>query len=213
MRVIAGEYRSRRLKSVPGLAVRPTPDRLRESLFSILMPRLPGAVFADVYAGSGSVGIEALSRGAKRAHFVETNREAVAVLRENLTALGAQGRANVIRRSAAAALAELQADIVFLDPPYDRPAEFALAMEAAAGNALLLERRPTVIVQHPPKQPMAMQYGPLREYRVVKQGDNWLRFYRLEEAVDEVTDEAAGESEPEVVREFDEERLAGAEEA
>src|SRR5579875_1097426 len=101
MRVIAGRFRSRKLKSVPGLAVRPTPDRLRESLFSILAPRLDGAIFLDAYAGSGAVGIEALSRGAKHAVFIERNGHALAVLRENLAALQIREEATVVRGRAA----------------------------------------------------------------------------------------------------------------
>ncbi|MGA2589140.1 MAG: RsmD family RNA methyltransferase, partial [Bryobacteraceae bacterium] len=88
MRVIGGEYRSRRLKTIPGLATRPTPDRLRETLFDILAGRVEGAVFVDAYAGSGAVGIEALSRGAARCIFLEISRKAVEAIRENLRALG-----------------------------------------------------------------------------------------------------------------------------
>ena len=97
MRVIAGRFRSRKLKSVPGLDTRPTPDRLRESLFNVLAPSIEGAIFVDAYAGTGSVGIEALSRGAERAVFIERSRGAIAVLRENLASLGVTGSAN--RRS------------------------------------------------------------------------------------------------------------------
>src|SRR5204863_657757 len=88
MRVIAGEFRSRRLKTLPGLALRPTPDRLREALFNVLAPRIEGATFLDAYAGSGAVGIEALSRGASHAIFLEKHPAAVRVLRENLVSLG-----------------------------------------------------------------------------------------------------------------------------
>src|SRR5271167_3850731 len=116
MRVIGGEFRSRVLKSLPGLDVRPTPDRLRETLFSILAPRLPGLVFADAYAGTGAVGIEALSRGATRAIFIEQNRAAVNVIRENLRSLGLEPRAWVRHVRASAALEDLDADIVFIDP-------------------------------------------------------------------------------------------------
>ena len=80
MRVIAGEFRSRKLKSLPGMDTRPTPDRLRESLFSILQPRIEGSVFIDAYAGTGAVGIEALSRGAARVVFLERNAAAVRVI-------------------------------------------------------------------------------------------------------------------------------------
>ena len=95
MRVIGGEFRSRVFKSVPGLDTRPTPDRLREALFNVLAPRIAGAVFADLYAGTGAVGIEALSRGARRAIFIEQNRAAVSVIRENLRSLGLEARAQI----------------------------------------------------------------------------------------------------------------------
>src|ERR1700691_4536001 len=97
MRVIAGEFRSRIIKSLPGLDVRPTPDRLREALFSILAPRIDGAVFTDLYAGTGAVGIAALSRGAARAVFVEANRAAIQVIRANLKSLGLEARAQVLQ--------------------------------------------------------------------------------------------------------------------
>src|SRR5260370_13861393 len=95
MRVIAGEFRSRTLKSLPGVDGRPTPDRLREALFNVLAPRLEGMVFADLYAGTGAVGIEALSRGARRALFVEQDRAAVGLIRANLKSLGIEARADV----------------------------------------------------------------------------------------------------------------------
>ncbi len=118
LRVIAGEFRSRLLKSVSGLETRPTPDRLREALFNVLTPVIEGAVFADAYAGTGAVGIEALSRGAKRAIFVERHRGAVEVIRDNLAALGIADRAEVFTGKATAVLERVSADIVFLDPPY-----------------------------------------------------------------------------------------------
>src|SRR5438445_10899590 len=118
MRVIAGEFRSRRLKTLPGQALRPTPDRLREALFNILSPRIAGATFLDSYAGSGAVGIEALSRGAAHATFIEKHPAAVDLIRENLAALGLEDRANIVRGAAATALPSHQADIYFLDPPY-----------------------------------------------------------------------------------------------
>src|SRR5215475_3096803 len=97
MRVIAGEFRSRRLKSIPGDKTRPTPDRLRETLFDILMSRIEGATFLDAYAGTGAVGIEALSRGAKHATFLEKDRFAVETIRENLAALQLERRATVVK--------------------------------------------------------------------------------------------------------------------
>src|ERR1051325_6755807 len=109
MRVIAGEFRSRRLKTLPGLDVRPTSDRLREALFNVLAPQIVDAVFLDAYAGTGSVGIEALSRGAARAIFVEKNSAAVRTIRENLSSLGIEGRATVVHSAVRSALAGLKA--------------------------------------------------------------------------------------------------------
>lgn len=173
MRVIAGEFRSRRLKSVPGLETRPTPDRLREALFSVLAPRIDGAVFLDAYAGTGAVGIEALSRGARRCVFVEKNRGAVAVLRENLAALGLESRAEVYTGKAVPVLERVSADIVFLDPPYESEKEYEAAL-----TALGAAQHPLVIVQHASRQTLGEEYGSLRRYRVLRQGDNSLSFYQ-----------------------------------
>jgi 16S rRNA (guanine(966)-N(2))-methyltransferase RsmD len=172
MRVIAGQFRSRLLKSVPGLDTRPTPDRLRESLFSILAPRIEGCVFVDAYAGTGAVGIEALSRGAGRAVFIEKNRGAIKVLRENLVSLGVTDAANVIAAKVATALAQYPGDIVFLDPPYEAEKEYAACLEALGDTATEL-----VIVQHSSKFDPGDEAGRLRRTRIVKQGDNSLSFY------------------------------------
>src|SRR5215831_13528865 len=104
MRVIGGEFRSRLLKSLPGMDVRPTPDRLREALFNVLAPQIEGVTFADVFAGTGAVGIEALSRGASRVIFVEQNRDAIAVIRANLKSLALEGRGQIVQARARAAL-------------------------------------------------------------------------------------------------------------
>ena len=172
MRVIGGEFRSRILKSVPGLDVRPTPDRLREALFNVLAPRISGAVFADLYAGTGAVGIEALSRGATRAIFVEQNRAAVGVLRENLTSLGLEARGEVRQARATALIGRITADIVFLDPPYELHSEYETALTK------LGEIPPSlVIVQHDVRLKLARVYGTLRQTRILRQGDNCLSFF------------------------------------
>jgi 16S rRNA (guanine966-N2)-methyltransferase len=174
MRVIAGEFRSRKLKSVPGLDTRPTPDRLRETLFNILAPEIPGAVFLNAYAGTGAVGIEALSRGARRAVFVEKNRAAVDIIRDNLATLGLQGRAEVYTGKVGPVLERVSADIVFLDPPYELEKEYdaALAVLGAAPKSKL------VVVQHSSRRMLPEAAADLRRYRVLKQGDNSLSFYR-----------------------------------
>jgi 16S rRNA (guanine966-N2)-methyltransferase len=172
MRVIGGEFRSRPLKSVPGLDTRPTPDRLREALFNVLAPRIQGAVFVDAYAGTGAVGIEALSRGAARVIFIEENRKAVAVIRENLRALGAEGRTQVLARKAVGLLSTLEADIVFLDPPYRLEGEYLAAL-----TALGAQRPGLVVVQRDVRMALAEGYGKLKRSRSLRQGDNVLEFY------------------------------------
>ena len=172
MRVIAGEFRSRLIQSVPGLDVRPTPDRLREALFNVLAPRIEGAAFADLYAGCGSVGIEALSRGASRAIFVEHNRTAVGTLRKNLASLGIESRADVRQVRAVTQIPKIHADMVFLDPPYPLDQEYESALAALGDTVPAL-----VIVQHDRRRELAESYGSLRRVRVLKQGDNCLSFY------------------------------------
>jgi len=172
MRVIGGEFRSRRLKSIPGLATRPTPDRLRETLFDILGSRVEGAVFLDAYAGTGAVGIEALSRGAVRAIFIERSKAAERVLRENLASLGIEDRALVALGATASLIPRYKASIVFLDPPYDRESEYGKVL-------ILMSKDPPelVIAQHSVRFELPDSYGALRRTRVVKQGDNVLSFY------------------------------------
>ncbi len=172
MRVIGGEFRSRVLKSLPGLDVRPTPDRLREALFNILAPRIEGVVFADVYAGTGAVGIEALSRGAARAVFIEQSHAAVNVIRENLRSLGLMERATLRHTRASAVLASLEADIVFIDPPYTLEREYERSLTILGET-----KRGLVIVQHDSRLTLKENYGELHRTRVVKQGDNTLTFY------------------------------------
>lgn len=172
MRVIAGEFRHRKLKSLPGQDIRPTPDRLREALFNVLSPRMEGAVFVDAYAGTGAVGIEALSRGARKAVFVESTRAAVQLIEDNLRALGAAARAQVVRGKAALLLNRYEADIVFLDPPYALEKEYALALELLGETP-----PPLVIVQHDSRFDPGETHGRLHRTRVLKQGDNSLSFY------------------------------------
>ena len=174
MRIIAGEFRSRILKSMPGFDVRPTLDRLREALFNILAPRIEGAVFIDAYAGTGAVGIEALSRGASRAIFIEQNHDAVKLIRENLHSLGLEGRADVRRGRASAILPQLETNsaIVFLDPPYrlEKEYEHSLAILGARPPAL-------AIVQHATRFQLADAIGGLARFRALKQGENTLSFF------------------------------------
>jgi 16S rRNA (guanine966-N2)-methyltransferase len=178
MRVVGGEFRSRVLKSVPGVQVRPTPDRLREALFSILAPRISGSIFLDLYAGTGAVGIEALSRGAKRALFVENSEAAVEVIRFNLKSLGLEKRGRVWQGRGAGVVRKIEAaDIAFLDPPYPLEQEYEKALIALADEPPGL-----VIAQHAWRFQLAESYGVLKRGRVVRQGDNALSFFSAEAA-------------------------------
>lgn len=172
MRVIAGEFRSRRLKSIPGLATRPTPDRLRETLFNILAPRIEGATFLDGYAGTGAVGIEALSRGARHVFFLERSRGAIEVIRENLESLGLEPRATVVTGPVLLTLPRYLADIVFLDPPYGLEREYTALLDALGDI-----RPPLAVVQHSTHHALPDSHANMRRNRIVKQGDNALSFY------------------------------------
>jgi 16S rRNA (guanine(966)-N(2))-methyltransferase RsmD len=175
MRVIAGEFRSRKLKTIPGDDTRPTSDRLRETLFDILQTRIEGATFLDGYAGTGAVGIEALSRGASHAYFLERNRVALEAIRENLTMLRAGARATVEAGPVLKTLARHRADIVFLDPPYPLEREYGAALHLLAEQAA-----PLVIVQHSVRFELHPRYGALARSRILKQGDNALSFFTPE---------------------------------
>jgi 16S rRNA (guanine966-N2)-methyltransferase len=172
VRVIGGEFRSRLLKSLPGLDVRPTPDRLRETLFNVLAANIGGVVFADLYAGTGAVGIEALSRGASKAVFIEQNRAAVRVIRENLASLGLDARADVRQGHVLSLISIVHADIVFLDPPYRLEKEYQSTLEALGKR-----RWELVIAQHDVRATLSETYGEVTRKRVLKQGDNCLSFY------------------------------------
>ena len=126
MRVIAGTARSLPLKTPAGMDTRPTTDRIKETLFNILQPYVPDSVFIDIFSGSGGIGIEALSRGARKAYLIDHAAPAVACIKQNLQFTGLADRAVVLKQDAAGALrgiAEKEADIVFLDPPYNRELE------------------------------------------------------------------------------------------
>jgi 16S rRNA (guanine(966)-N(2))-methyltransferase RsmD len=179
MRVIAGTYRSRRLIAPNGLATRPTSDRLRETLFNVLAPRIDGAVFVDLYAGSGAVGIEALSRGASLVYFVEKASSALAAIRGNLAALDIRSAFQLESGSVTSVLERLSAAaIIFLDPPYEPASEYDRTLSTIAQRAdSLLTADGIVVAEHSRKIQLGEHYGILRRYRVLEQGDAALSFY------------------------------------
>jgi 16S rRNA (guanine966-N2)-methyltransferase len=186
MRVIAGEYRSRVLQAPRGMDTRPTSDRLRETLLNVLAPRVEGAVFLDLYAGSGAVGIEAISRGAREAIFVEQAEPALRTIRANLAVLGIRGGYALEPRPVGAGLRRLleagrEVDIVFLDPPYREAEEYDLALGLLGREcAGLLQSGAVVIAEHERRRDLEERYGRLLRTRVLKQGDAALSFYGIE---------------------------------
>jgi len=184
MRVIAGIYKGRRLKTLEGLSVRPTSDRMRETLFNILAPRIEGARFADVCAGSGAIGIEALSRGAGLVTFIESSLKAARIISENLRNCGIGWEDyRVINRDVIRALKNLasekaQFDIIYFDPPYDSDI-YTSVMWLIAKNDLLAEGG-ALIVEHRRQTPLLPNYDQLRPYRQVTQGESLLTFFGVE---------------------------------
>ena len=194
MRVIAGTYRSRRLQTLRGTALRPSSDRLRETLFNILGAEIEGSVFLDLFAGSGAVGIEALSRGAHGAIFVENHPAGAVLISRNLASLGIStaaqvagrrtfaGTAEILRMAAMDALEQLanggaHIDFVFADPPYANSQAYEDIL-AFLGESELLARSGRVIAEHRRKNDLPRIAGDLERTRVVEQGDSALSFYQ-----------------------------------
>lgn len=183
MRVIAGKYRSRTLRSLKGQALRPTSDRLRETLFNILGPTVEDSTFIDLYAGTGAVGIEALSRGARSAIFIEQHAPAATLIRCNLDSIGINAEAEILGVNALRGLERLEAhsvhaQFIFLDPPYAKFQEYEDVL-GFLGDSLLLAPGGRVIAEHLKKRALPEQVGGLELARVVVQGDAALSFYRL----------------------------------
>ena len=164
------------------MATRPTSDRLRETLFNVLAPRMEGAAFLDLYAGSGAVALEAVSRGAVRVEAVERAQPALKTLQANLRKLGAERRVRVHAVSVAAYLKRAAGafDVVFLDPPYDAGAEYEATLGALGGVAAgLLAEGAVVIAEHRKKEKLEESYGVLKRARVLEQGDAALSFFEI----------------------------------
>jgi 16S rRNA (guanine(966)-N(2))-methyltransferase RsmD len=198
MRVIAGTYRSRILKSLKGLALRPTSDRLRETLFNVLAPNISGARFADLFAGTGAIGIEALSRGAAEVVFIENHAPAAALIGKNLDSLGIRGGFTVLPVDVLRGLEMLAAkakgaksgfDFVFLDPPYAAAPDYERVLKFL-GSADLLASRGMVVAEHRRKFDLPEKAEALHCFRVLKQGDAALSFYRRVGAAAEESDSA-----------------------
>jgi 16S rRNA (guanine966-N2)-methyltransferase len=187
MRVIAGRYRSRPLRSLRGMDIRPTSDRLRETLFDVLTSGNPaaleGTVWLDIFAGTGAVGIEALSRGAKQVYFVESSEPAAQLIRGNLESLGVTGGFKIFQEEWARASWRIErehiaADVVFLDPPYQKQDAYAETLRALEASSVIWAMS-VVIAEHEKRFDPGDDFGALRRFRKLVQGGAVLSFYRM----------------------------------
>jgi len=184
MRVIAGTFRSRQLSAPRGARTRPTSDRLRETLFNVLAPRISGARFADLYAGTGAVGIEALSRGAEHVWFAEKAAPALAAIRANLDSLQIRSGYTVEPRGTGALFDSFTRtaaalDVVFLDPPWEAEAEYTTTLNflGSPRASSFLAQDARIIAEHASRTPLPTRYGDLTQTRTLTQGDAALSFY------------------------------------
>ncbi len=181
MRIVAGKLRGRRLRTLRGLDLRPTSDRLRETLFDVLASRVNQCAFLDCYAGTGAVGLEAGSRGARRVVFVESDRRAAALIRENALSLSPAFDWEIRAIPVLRALAQLERagerfDICFLDPPYRLTEECLTALARLSGSKLF-ERQGILVVEHSRRVALPESVGELVRFRQLCQGDSVLSFY------------------------------------
>jgi len=183
MRIIAGKYRGRNLKSPPSLEVRPTSDRLRETLFNVIAPRVLDARFLDLCAGSGAIGIEALSRDAVHVTFVDRSRRMATLIKANLELCRiSEDESEVVQSEASEFLRRAKKkltapwNIVYFDPPYAEDYLAVLKLLSSQADALLNDDG-MVIVEHHHKNKLQDQIGMLRRSRILKQGDSALSFY------------------------------------
>src|SRR5262245_25709194 len=184
MRIIAGTFRSRQLKPLKKLRIRPTSDMLRETLFNILGPRVERARFLDLFAGTGAVGIEAISRGASHVAFAENHRATVQLINENLALLEIDAGVRLLSADALAAITKLESeravsfDFIFLDPPYANDLDYHSILHALEKSPLVGDSS-IVIAEHRKTLSLPAAIGRLQKFRMLKQGDAALSFYRV----------------------------------
>ncbi len=187
MRVIAGKYGGRTLRSLRGTDIRPTSDRLRETLFNLLAPGNPqalhGTVWLDLFAGTGAVGIEALSRGAAKVYFVENAPAAAKLIEQNLKNLAISAGYDILRDDLPGVLWRLQrqhvaADVVFLDPPYRLQHAYETSLTALSESNVVWAMS-LVIAEHEKRFDPGEEFGSLRRVRKLVQGNAALSFYRI----------------------------------
>ncbi len=185
MRIISGTYRGLHIRTLKGDNLRPTSDQMRETLFDVLGPRVRGAAFLDANAGTGAVGIEALSRGARDVVFIEHHRPAAQLIRQNLAALKIDSGYALLNSDVLKGLGQLEGeserfDIVFIDPPYEEIREYHHTLRRLARGSLLGPDS-IVIAEHSRHVALEESYLSLKRTRLLRHGDAQLGFYRLAE--------------------------------
>ena len=178
MRIISGKFKSRHLKGTPPAGIRPTSDKLRETLFNILGARVEGATFLDGCAGVGAIGLEAISRGAALVYFVDQSRKACQMIRQNLASLEIKEGFKIMEMDLTRALGILDTrfDIAFVDPPYDYEDVYTNVLQRF-GASPRLNAEGLLILEHSKRKDLPESSGTLRKIRSLVQGDAALAFY------------------------------------
>ena len=192
VRIIAGRFKSRMLKALQGRAARPTSDRLKETVFNLIQTRIEGSRFLDCFAGTGAIGIEAISRGARSVVFIESSPHACRIIRQNMERLGlfASKDCKLLEQTVRVGLKSLQRakmkfDIVFIDPPYAAANDYPQVLEALHQYEVL-DSEAVVIVEHSKQLELADEGAGLIRTRQVKQGDSVLSIYERARARENV---------------------------
>ncbi len=191
MRVISGAAKGKKLKAPPGYDTRPITDRIKEALFNVIGPDIRNAKFLDLFAGSGSVGIEALSRGADLVILVDSGREAVQTIHHNLKACGFELGYEVYRQDVFVAIAvllkrEIKFDLIYIDPPFTNENLFDQVL-TALDKQIILNSDGSIIIRAPRRKTLPLVFGNLQCYRVNDYGESTLYYYHL------IKEEAAGD--------------------
>ena len=194
MRIISGQNRRQRIQTLKGEHLRPTSDQMRETLFDVLGPSVLDSTFLDAYAGSGAVGMEALSRGAKEVVFVESHRAATDLIRRNLAALKMEDGFYLMNTKVLTAIERLDEegstfDFIFLDPPYGEAREYHHVLRQL-GRSRLLTPATLVIAEHSRHFFLEEKYNRLERTRSIRHGDTQLTFYMLRRTATEPNEEA-----------------------
>jgi 16S rRNA (guanine966-N2)-methyltransferase len=195
MRIISGQNRGQRIQTLKGEHLRPTSDQMRETLFDVLGPGVLDSTFLDAYAGTGAVGLEALSRGAKEVVFVESHRAATDLIRRNLAALKIEDGFYLMNTKVLTAVERLDEegstfDFIFLDPPYGEAREYHHVLRQL-GRSRLLTPATLVIAEHTRHYFLEEKYNRLERTRSIRHGDTQLTFYMLSQEATESDDEAS----------------------